>query len=255
MSESAPTPGGQKPAPTLLDLYRASQKPSDSLFNRFLARPLATLLLPTLLRSPLTPNQLTFIGLALMVAATASLAFASGSVGLWVGVALLELSYVIDCCDGQLARLKEMSSPVGGALDFMIDELKAYLLIGAIGARWFLETSEVEALWVALLSLIVFASAISLTKFTRSEVYCAAIGRSPVADGSAAGERRGRWWPIRALLRLITQYPASFPIFAFFGLDGLQAFLYSYGALHLLYAGQRFLEILLQLARPPRSSG
>ena len=50
----------------------------------------------------------------------------------------------------QLARLKKMSSPVGGALDFMIDELKAYLLIGAVGARWFLETSEVEALWVAL---------------------------------------------------------------------------------------------------------
>ena len=253
MSEAAPTPEGKRP--TLAALYRASQKPSDSLFNRFLARPLATLLLPALLRSPLTPNQLTFIGLTLMVGATASLAFVSGVTGLWVGVALLELSYVIDCCDGQLARLKNMSSPVGGALDFMIDELKAYLLIGALGARWFLETREVEALWVALLSLIVFASAISLTKFTRSEVYCAAVGRRPVADGSAAGERQGRWWPLRALLRLITQYPASFPLFALFGLDGLRAFLYSYGALHLLYAGQRFLEILLQLARPSRDSG
>jgi phosphatidylglycerophosphate synthase len=36
---------------------------------------------------------------------------------------VLELSYILDCTDGQLARLKHQTSPVGAHLDFLMDEL------------------------------------------------------------------------------------------------------------------------------------
>ena len=48
---------------------------------------------------------------------------------------VLELSYVLDCVDGQLARLRGTSSPVGAHFDFLMDELKAFLLVGATAAR------------------------------------------------------------------------------------------------------------------------
>ena len=42
---------------------------------------------------------------------------------------------MLDCADGQLARLKGTSSPVGAHLDFLMDELKAFALVAAIAIR------------------------------------------------------------------------------------------------------------------------
>ena len=69
-----------------------------------------------------------------MVFACLSLIFIEGLLGLWIAVLRIELSYIFDCVDGQLARVTK-SSAVGGDLDFMMDELKAYLLIVCIGLR------------------------------------------------------------------------------------------------------------------------
>ena len=51
--------------------------------------------------------------------------------------------------------------------------------------------------------------------------------------------------------RLISQYPQTLPIFALFG--ALDAFLYAYGAVHLLYVGRTALVVTLKLGRfaPP----
>ena len=58
------------------------------------------------------------------------------SIHLWVGLILVELAYVFDCVDGQLARRTNRTSRLGGELDFLIDELKAYVLVASLSTYW-----------------------------------------------------------------------------------------------------------------------
>lgn len=257
----------------LVELYRQSLKPADSLFNTYIARVLAAPFVWLFARTPITPNQVTFLSTLVMALGMGALASVSGPWGLYLGLIGLELSYVFDCVDGQLARVTGRTSEVGASLDFMMDELKAYLLIAAIAARLFFfgppltggdliasnlgldaPLPAASALLLGLVTLVVFASAISLTRFTRSAEYAKATGVEQVKHGQAAGEGRsgGPLWPVKATIRLISQYPTTFPIFIFF--DALDLFLYAYGAVHVLYVAQAGLGVLLKLARPTPSS-
>ncbi|MCA9558236.1 MAG: CDP-alcohol phosphatidyltransferase family protein [Myxococcales bacterium] len=232
-------------------LYRESLKPADSLFNLYVARPPAALFVKLLAGTRTTPNQVTLVSLVIMLAAVGAFLGFAGPLGLWLGVALVELSYVFDCVDGQLARVTGRTSVVGAELDFLMDELKAYLLVAALAGRWHLhDGGGVLALWIGVATLAVVAAAISLTKFVRSREYAEATGAQRVGHGQAAGAARARTsplWPIEMAARLISQYPQTLPIFALFG--AMDAFLYAYGAVHLLYVGRTALAVTLKLGR------
>jgi phosphatidylglycerophosphate synthase len=105
------------------DAYRRTRKPKDIFWNRFVARPAAAVLLVPLERAPVTPNQVTFASLLTFAAGAAVLLAVPGWPGLLLAVAIIELSYVLDCVDGQLARMRGTSTPVGAHLDFLMDEL------------------------------------------------------------------------------------------------------------------------------------
>ena len=236
------------------------------MFNLYLARPLAAPIVYLLAKTRITPNQVTFLSTGVMLGAVACLAGVGGGLGVLLAVIGIEFSYILDCVDGQLARVTGRSSVVGGELDFMMDELKAYLLITALGVRGALQESELltraesemwrglpdGAMWpllVSIISLLVTASAITLTKFIRSERYAEATGTARRSHGESAGEGRrgGIFWPVKSAIRLITQYPASLPLFALTG--SMDLFLYAYGVLHLLYAGQAGLGVAMKLGR------
>lgn len=235
--------------------YKASLKPADSLFNLYLARPLAAPLVVAFARTRFTPNQITFISLFVMLGAAAGFIALPGLWGVWVGVGLVELSYLFDCVDGQLARVTGRTSAVGGSLDFLMDELKAALLIAALTARWVIhEGGGRSAVWVGLATLVVLSWALSITKFVRSPEYAKATGAKALKHGEAAGAARaqgGVLWPLKAAIRSISQYPGTLPIFAAF--DALPIFVYAYGAVHLLYVGQSGLMLVWKLGRfaPP----
>ena len=121
-----------------VDIYRRTRKPHDIIWNRLVARPLAALVVVPLARTGITPNQVTFLTLPVFLAGAALLALRPSWSALVASAAIIELSYVLDCADGQLARLKGMSSPVGAHLDFLMDELKAFALVAASasGRTW-----------------------------------------------------------------------------------------------------------------------
>src|SRR6185295_14650189 len=99
------------------------------------------------------------------------------------------------------ARLRGTSSPVGAHLDFLMDELKAFLLVAAVSVRLWLAaggaaapgTTSVRWLLEGLLALVAVASAISLTTFMRRPEYAAATGAAvrrgtgDYGDGHGAG--------------------------------------------------------------------
>lgn len=237
-------------------VYRETRKPKDILWDRFVARPLASVLLVPLGKTRITPNQVTFLSLAIFVTAMALLALEPGHLWLIVAVVVLEVSYVLDCLDGQLARLRHRASPVGAHLDFLMDELKAFLLVAACGIRlWRRDGLE---LWLveALLGLAVVACAISLTTFMRRPEYLTATGSArPQAAGDYgegfARQAAARPTSIIALLEDLGRFLIHYPSYILFVAlaDQLDVFLHVYLAVTAAYAGRSLLTVTLKLGR------
>jgi phosphatidylglycerophosphate synthase len=92
--------------------------------NRPISRPIARLLRPT----PITPNAVTIFTLLLSV--VAGLLTAAG----WniAGGVLIQAVSVVDGVDGELARLKNMSTRLGAVLDALTDRYADVIMIGGM---------------------------------------------------------------------------------------------------------------------------
>jgi len=253
----------------IADVYRRTRKPKDILWNRLVARPLAAVLLVPLRATSITPNQVTLLTLVVFAAGAAMMALWPGWRALGIAAGVIELSYVLDCVDGQLARLKGMSSPVGAHLDFLMDELKAFMLIAAVGIRLWLASGQERWLLEGLLGLVIVASAISLTTFMRRPEYAAATGAKvglgagdygggfgQASDGAAAsgGAPARKLSPFRlleAVGKFIVHYP-SYILFVAFA-DRIDLFLHAYILMNGAYAARSLLGISLRLGRRTRT--
>ena len=85
-----------------------------------LVRHLSYRLTPILLKTPITPNQVTLLSLVSGLACAVCFSQGSWVAGVLGGVLLL-VSYTLDNCDGEVARIKNMSSEFGAKLDDMSD--------------------------------------------------------------------------------------------------------------------------------------
>jgi phosphatidylglycerophosphate synthase len=245
----------------VVDAYRRTRKPKDILWNRFVARPLAAVVVVPLARTRISPNQVTLATLVVFLAGAAIMAFVPGWGALVGAAAIIELSYVLDCADGQLARLKGSSSPVGAHLDFLMDELKAFALVAAIAVRlWF---SDRDPRWLieGLAGLGIVAGAISLTTFMRRPEYAAATGAAVSHgagdygagfDAPAAPARRSPLARVVALLEALGRFVVHYPSHILFvALAGrIDLFLHAYVLMHAAYAARALLKIGRSLGRP-----
>ncbi len=239
----------------VVDAYRRTRKPKDILWNRFVARPLAAVVIVPLARTGVTPNQITLATLVVFLAGAAVMAFLPGWRALCVGVVILEISYVLDCADGQLARLKGTSSPVGAHLDFLMDELKAFVLVAAVGVRLWRPAHDSRWLLEALGGLVVVAGAISLTTFMRRPEYAAATGaavRQGAGDygegfAAAAPALRSPLALVESVGRFIVHYP-SYILFVALA-NRIDLFLHAYLAMNAAYAARALLSIARALGR------
>jgi|WetSurMetagenome_2_1015567.scaffolds.fasta_scaffold02358_8 phosphatidylglycerophosphate synthase len=105
-----------------LDEYKKTLKIAEveEYIDLFFYRPLAFLLVKSVYKTNITPNHLTLT--ALVVGIISGLLYSFGTYDTCVGAALLYgLFIVLDCSDGQLARLKQNGSPVGRILDGIAD--------------------------------------------------------------------------------------------------------------------------------------
>jgi hypothetical protein len=213
-------------------------------------------LLVPLEKTGITPNQITLATLVVFLAGAAVVAWGGGWTWLLFGVVIIELSYVLDCVDGQLARLRGTSSPVGAHLDFLMDELKAFLLVAAVGIRLWRQSGA--ALWLleALLGLVAVASAISLTTFVRRPEYAAATGAvvdrgtGDYGGGFAARTSSPRALVVRlveAIGRFLVHYPSYLVYVAV--ANRMDLFLHAYVAVNAAHAARSLLGITVRLGR------
>jgi len=254
----------------IADAYHATRKQRDIPWNRWVARPAAAVLLVPLAHTRVTPNQITLLSLVVFAGAAVLMAVAPGQTGLVLAVIVIELSYVLDCADGQLARLRGTSTPVGAHLDFLMDELKAFLLVAAVGVRLWRFDGSGRWLLEALVALLAVASAISLTTFVRRPEYAAAVGQAASTGAGDYGGGFGRLPPsqeparrsfvarvigaMESLGRFFVHYPSYLPFVAV--ANRIDIFLHVYLAVNAAHTGRSLLAVAHKLGRPsaPRAS-
>jgi hypothetical protein len=113
-------------------LYRILVKPQDNAITRYLYRPVSFPLTRVLVWTPITPNQISWFVAALVAVGCWITAHRDIELALLGTVIVLIASY-IDCCDGEVARVKLLSSRFGAWLDTIVDELSSVGYMVALG--------------------------------------------------------------------------------------------------------------------------
>ena len=171
------------------DLERAREilltrlrKSRDGIVARGLNRRLSIPISHWLVRhTSLTPNQITIgvFGLSIL----AALLFSWGT-GLPVVMAslLTQMASILDGCDGEVARLRHMSTPYGAWLDAVLDRWADALLIGGITLGLWRAFGQP---WVWLLGFLALAGSLSIS-YSEARYEGAFREPSPFGDGIPA---------------------------------------------------------------------
>jgi phosphatidylglycerophosphate synthase len=169
-----------------------------------LARRLALLLAN---RTRLTPNQITLGAFVLVL--PAAVLYAQGSYTATVlAVLLFELNYLVDCVDGTIARLKGISSPVGGYMDGILDRVRIVLLCLALGyGHWKAEPSPAFLFW--LLLYLGINNLIIISRGYQERTLAKAGFSSRLGADLISGEKNGlvgRWFDYAGKRNLMPYY-------------------------------------------------
>jgi phosphatidylglycerophosphate synthase len=109
---------------TLEEIRFRTYKARDAWWTVFLVDPLAgRLVLRIANRTSITPNQLTWGALVLGLGSAGCFLNSSWQ-WLVAGAVLYHLSFVLDCMDGKIARLKGTGTVLGGWLDYVFDRVR-----------------------------------------------------------------------------------------------------------------------------------
>src|SRR6059036_2495444 len=121
----------------------------DGFVDRYFNRKVSTLLTRLFLRIGLSPNAITVLSLFIGLMAAGSFALGGYLVGI-VGSLLFQLSAIVDCCDGEVARLTNRQSRFGEQLDITADNV-VHMAIFA-GVAWGTYVTQVSGTsWLPLL--------------------------------------------------------------------------------------------------------
>jgi hypothetical protein len=232
-------------------IYRSSKKKRDiNWFTEWIARPPGAVVVYALRNTPITPNQVTFLSSIVAAGACAMFALLPGHGWLIAAALVFEFSFVLDCADGMLARLRKIASPVGHLLDFLMDELKAMLLFACVAVRLWRDTGDERLLLVGLFAGFAIAGGLSLTSFMRRPEY----GAKPPTEDGQPPEVGGRRGPIGMVVsgiewcaRVVVHYPQYLWLCA--AVNRIDIFFWAYAGVNVLYFGKCLVAILFRLGR------
>jgi len=150
--------------------------------NRALNRPLAGLLVRALHPTRVTPNQVTLAAFALGLAGAVFFfrgrpwAFAAGGV-------LAQLSSIVDCADGMLARKRGQASEFGATLDLMLDRINEYFLMAGMALGYYVYSGRERLLIFGLLATAFY--------FLQTTVFYLMNSRPGIPRQGETAEERG----------------------------------------------------------------
>jgi phosphatidylglycerophosphate synthase len=247
----------------LAAIYRASKKKKDiNFWTEWVCRPPAAILVLLLRNTRISPNQVTFGATLLALGSAALFILLPGYLGAIIAALVFELSFILDCVDGQLARIRRTASPIGHHLDFLMDEIKAFFMFGAVAVRlWRFEPDPERAtlyLLVTIGAMACLGAGLCLTTFMRRPEYGEAKAITEDGQPAQVGGRKG---PVGLVLnaleagaRVLVHYPSYILIVALIPPGRLDLYFWAYAGVNVLYAAKSSLQIFFKLGRfAPRS--
>ena len=117
------------------DFYQAQLKKDRKGFlvrflnvEKWINRPLASIVVSLVFPTAITPNQLTIIAFIIGIGGAALFALGSAGTVFWAAI-LCEISLIFDCADGMLARARNTCSRFGSYLDLFLDRITDFSVI------------------------------------------------------------------------------------------------------------------------------
>ena len=176
----------------------------DGFYSTFVVRRLSKPLTRLALRLGWTPNAITLISFAVGLGAAAS--FAAGSRwALVLGAVLLQLSLIIDCVDGEVARATRRFSALGAWLDASTDRVKEFLAYAGLAYGAYRTGTDIW--WLAVV-LVVLQTTRHMSDYDFSRVQRMREASVPlrdvrIADDGAAGTAGG--WSVSGAMEMSTR--------------------------------------------------
>ncbi|MDZ7393965.1 MAG: CDP-alcohol phosphatidyltransferase family protein [candidate division KSB1 bacterium] len=201
----------------LRELFFRSLKPveTEELPDLFIYRPLAFLFALALRPTPVTPNMVTLVAMAVGVASGYFFAHGTNR-GALLGAIFLMIANVLDCTDGQLARLRGTSSRLGKTLDGLADMVVYVSIFAGVAIAMGHSSGAMTWWWVyAVLAGVSVIIHIIFFDFFKNELIFYAIPAyhekvEPIARLRAERERLGRSAFDRIHRLLLTLYIAFY---------------------------------------------
>jgi phosphatidylglycerophosphate synthase len=113
-------------------LWLSATSQTDGLVDRHFNRPAGRILSRLLIHTPVSPNQVSVAATVLGLCSAWLFAWGEYSAALW-GAILLQASAIVDCVDGDLARMLFKESPLGKWLDIIGDNVVHLAVFAGIG--------------------------------------------------------------------------------------------------------------------------
>jgi CDP-L-myo-inositol myo-inositolphosphotransferase len=137
----------------------AKSKINDGPVSRYLNRPISNRITQQIVNFPVKPNHISLVSFSLSLLAAIIIAF-KGYSFLVLGALLAQLSSILDGCDGEVARLKNITSKYGGWLDQILDRYADLLLItGLTFHTYYLH----QSLYVFLIGILAIGGSLILS--------------------------------------------------------------------------------------------
>jgi phosphatidylglycerophosphate synthase len=130
-------------------LLRSLKGELEGFVDRHFNRRFSGTLTPLFLRLGLSANAVTGISMAFGLAAAASIAAGNYAAGI-IGALLFQFSAIVDCCDGEVARLTFTESSFGERLDILGDNIVHAAIFAGIAWSVYQQWTPGDGQWIPL---------------------------------------------------------------------------------------------------------
>jgi phosphatidylglycerophosphate synthase len=146
---------------------KMANRANDGFFSVFFLRRVSKLLTWAAVKIGATPNQVTIASFA--IGLYAAFLFAQGDTwSLIIGALLLQVSIIVDCVDGELARYTRKFSELGAWLDAITDRVKEYAVFLGLAYGAFVQNGQ--NLWVLAALLMAIQTFRHVSDYNFSQV-------------------------------------------------------------------------------------
>ena len=146
---------------------KMANRANDGFFSVFVLRRFSKLLTFVAVKIGATPNQVTLVSFA--IGLYAAFLFAQGDFwSILVGALLLQLSIIVDCVDGEIARYTRKFSELGAWLDAITDRVKEYAVF--LGLAYGAFVQQGQNLWLLAAILMTIQTFRHLSDYNFSQV-------------------------------------------------------------------------------------